>query len=51
MIGASANVVTVGIARSRGIDINFIEFAKEALPVTLITIIISTIYLAMLYSI
>jgi Na+/H+ antiporter NhaD/arsenite permease-like protein len=51
MIGASANVVTVGIARSRGVDINFVEFAKEALPVTLITIIISTIYLAVLYSV
>ena len=49
MIGASANVVTVGIARSRGVHINFVEFAKEALPVTLITIIIATIYLAILY--
>jgi len=49
MIGASANVVTIGIARAKGVHLSFIEFAKEALPVTLITIVISSFYLAILY--
>ncbi|MCB0318583.1 MAG: ArsB/NhaD family transporter [Bdellovibrionales bacterium] len=49
MIGASANVVSVAIARSRGIIIGFKEFAKEALPVTVISILISSIYISILY--
>ncbi|MEZ4754293.1 MAG: ArsB/NhaD family transporter [Bdellovibrionota bacterium] len=49
MIGASANVVSVAIAKTRGIHIGFKEFAKEALPVTLISIIVSSFYLTALY--
>ena len=49
MIGASANVVSIGIAQARGIKISFLEFAKEALPITFITILISTGYLVVLY--
>ncbi|MCI5066132.1 ArsB/NhaD family transporter [bacterium] len=51
IIGASANVVSVGIAQARGISISFLEFAKEALPITFITIVISSIYLILLYTI
>ncbi len=49
MIGASANVVTCAIARSKGISISFREFAVTALPTTLITIVISSLYLVLLY--
>ncbi len=49
MIGASANVVTCAIAKSRGVNIGFKEFAIEAIPVTLISIIISSVYLSILY--
>lgn len=49
MIGASANVVSCAIAKSKGIDIGFKEFIKEALPITLASIIISSLYIAVLY--
>ncbi|MCB0328147.1 MAG: ArsB/NhaD family transporter [Bdellovibrionales bacterium] len=49
IIGASANVVSVGIAQSKGIKISFMEFAKEAVPVTFLTILVSTLYLTFLY--
>ncbi|MCB0338118.1 MAG: ArsB/NhaD family transporter [Bdellovibrionales bacterium] len=48
-IGASANVVSSAIARSKGIPIGFKEFAKESIPVTLITIVVCTAYLSALY--
>lgn len=48
-IGASANVVTLGIARSHGVSVSFVEFLKEAVPVTFITIVISSLYLVFLY--
>ena len=49
MIGASANVVSVAIARSRGIAIGFKEFAKEAFPITFISIVVSSLYITALY--
>ncbi|MCB0332534.1 MAG: hypothetical protein KDD55_03475, partial [Bdellovibrionales bacterium] len=49
LIGASANVVTVAIAESKGIKIGFKEFAKDSVPVTAMTIFISAGYLTVLY--
>lgn len=45
IIGASANVVGTGIAKSKGIRITFLEYMKFALPMTIGFMLISTIYL------
>jgi len=45
MIGASANIVSVGIAKRHGIHISFLDFMKKGLPVTLIALICSSAYL------
>ena len=45
IIGASANVVTMGIAESRGYHISFIGFMKTAFPYMIITILISHAWL------
>ena len=45
MIGASANVVGVGVARKEGINITFLNYLKYSLPLTLGTLLISTAYL------
>jgi len=45
VIGASANVVTMGIAESRGYHISFIGFMKTAFPYMIISIIISHAWL------
>ncbi len=45
IIGASANVVTMGIAEARGYKISFIGFMKTAFPFMLITIVIAHIWL------
>jgi len=44
-IGASANVVVIGIAEKRGIHISFIDFLKVAFPLMILSIVISTGYL------
>lgn len=45
IIGAAANVVVVGMAEKRGININFVEYLKIAFPMMLLSIVISTGYL------
>jgi Na+/H+ antiporter NhaD/arsenite permease-like protein len=49
LIGASANVVTAGIAEKAGYKITFYEFLKQATPITLLSLIISSIYLLVRY--
>ncbi|MBI5892179.1 MAG: ArsB/NhaD family transporter [Deltaproteobacteria bacterium] len=49
MIGASANVIVAGISDRAGRPFNFIEYMKMAFPLMLISIIISTIYLYLVY--
>ncbi len=48
IIGASANVVTIGIAESKGYPTTFIDFMKVAFPYMIITIIIANIWLLVL---
>ena len=48
-IGASANVISVAIARSKGIEITFTSFLRESLPVTFMSIVVSSVYLSILY--
>lgn len=45
IVGASANVVVIGIAEKRGLHISFIGFMKVAFPLMLMSILISTGYL------
>ncbi len=45
MIGASANIVSVGIAKKYGVEISFIDFMKKGLIVTLISLIVASIFL------
>ncbi len=49
MIGASANVVSCGLAKREGVHISFVEFARISAPTTAITIVVSMIYLTFLY--
>ncbi|MGB6065170.1 MAG: ArsB/NhaD family transporter [Desulfomonilaceae bacterium] len=49
IIGASANVVTAGIAEKAGYKISFYEFARQAAPITVISLIISSAYLLIFY--
>ena len=45
IIGASANVVTLGIAEARGYRITFLGFMKTAFPFMIITVLIAHIWL------
>ncbi len=45
MIGASANVVTVGMAEKAGYSIGFLQYMKLAFPPMLITLVLATAWL------
>ncbi len=47
MIGASANIVSVGIAKQNGVHISFFEFMKSSALITIMTLIIASIYLCL----
>ncbi len=49
IIGASANVVLTGIANRRGYPITFIDYLKIGLPLMLLSIVLATIYLLVLF--
>lgn len=49
IIGASANVVTTGIAERAGYKITFGRFVMEAAPITIISLIISSVFLLVRY--
>ncbi|MDR4499462.1 MAG: ArsB/NhaD family transporter [Candidatus Scalindua sp.] len=46
MLGASANIVTVGIAKKLKHNISFLEFMRSSALIALITLVISSIYLS-----
>jgi len=48
-IGASANVVAIGMAEREGYRITFGSYFKIAFPIMLITIVISTVYIFFAY--
>jgi Na+/H+ antiporter NhaD/arsenite permease-like protein len=48
-IGASANVVALGVAERAGFKIRFVEFLRYGIPVTLVTVSISAVYLWLRY--
>lgn len=49
IIGASANVVAVGLAAKAGIKISFWQFAKYGIPVTIVSMAIAAPYLFIRY--
>ena len=49
IVGASANVVAIGLAHANGVKISFWHFAKYGVPVTIISTLISFPYLLMRY--
>jgi Na+/H+ antiporter NhaD/arsenite permease-like protein len=48
-IGASANVVVLGIAKKAGHHVSFMRFMAVGVPITLMTLVISTIYVFLRY--
>ncbi len=44
-VGASANIVAVGILRKRGVQVTFMEFVKVGLPFTIVAVVSSCIFL------
>jgi Na+/H+ antiporter NhaD/arsenite permease-like protein len=49
LIGASANLTVAGIAERAGIPFRFLTFLKYAFPMMLMSIIVSTIYMYLVY--
>lgn len=49
IIGASANVVALGISSQRGVKVSFIEYLKIAFPLMLLSIAIAAVYLYFRY--
>ena len=47
MIGASANIVSVGLAKQLGVKISFIDFLKTSAVITLITLCVASVYLSL----
>jgi len=47
IIGASANVTTIGLAERDGVRISFAEFSRFAVPIAAGTLVIASIYLAL----
>jgi Na+/H+ antiporter NhaD/arsenite permease-like protein len=47
IIGASANIVAVGSAKQAGVDVSFLDFMKSSALVTVVTLMISSIYLTL----
>lgn len=48
-IGASANVVVLGLAAKAGHPISFLRFMRYGVPVTLMTLVIATLYVWLRY--
>ncbi len=48
-IGASANVVVLGIAKKAGHHVSFLRFMAVGAPITFMTLVISTIYVYLRY--
>jgi len=49
IIGASANVVTMGIAEAKGYRVTFMEFLKIAFPFMVISVVVANLWLILFY--
>lgn len=48
ILGAACNVIVVQIASREGVEVSMKEFVKAGLPVTVVTLVVSTLLLALL---
>ncbi|WP_239616275.1 ArsB/NhaD family transporter [Cohnella mopanensis] len=49
LIGASANLITAGLAAKEGYPITFVKFLKYGFPLMLLSIVISSVYIYLRY--
>jgi len=49
IIGASANVIGVDLARNNGVKITFLSYMRYSLPLTLLALVVSSVYLMVWY--
>jgi Na+/H+ antiporter NhaD/arsenite permease-like protein len=49
LVGASANVVTAGLAAKSGYKVSFLEFTKYGFGIMLVTLAISTVYVLVVF--
>ena len=49
LIGASANLITAGLAAERGVEITFLRYLKVGFPLMLLTVFLSMIYIYLRY--
>jgi Na+/H+ antiporter NhaD/arsenite permease-like protein len=49
IIGASANVVTTGMAERAGYKISFYQYLKEAAPITIVSLVLASVFLLVRY--
>jgi len=49
LIGASANVIVVGLAEKNGIRIRFLQYMKIAFPIMLLSVAMAMGYLLLFY--
>jgi Na+/H+ antiporter NhaD/arsenite permease-like protein len=47
MVGASANIVAVGSSKQAGVDISFLEFMKTSALVTIVSLLVASVYLVL----
>jgi len=47
MIGASANIVSIGMAKQSGVNISFLEFMKTSVIITLMCLCVASAYLSL----
>lgn len=48
-VGAAANLCTISIAKKGGQDISFKTFSMYSLPITIVTFILTSVYIAIRY--
>ena len=51
LIGASANVVLSGISAKHGYPITFVQFLKVGIPIMLISVALTSVYLLLRFGI
>jgi Na+/H+ antiporter NhaD/arsenite permease-like protein len=49
VLGASANIVTAGIASNRGYEISFLNFLYPGMFVMIVTVALCNLYMAVFY--
>lgn len=49
LIGASANIVTVGICAGQGEKVTFVRFSRYGVPITLVQLTVSALYVVALF--